>query len=74
MDGHSEFKLGFSKLLVKLDTMLYRLIFVTGPPLKSTKKLIWASLGVSRPICVNVDSLNPGFLYLIFSGGDQRKK
>ena len=38
--------------------------FLTGTP---PKKLILARLGVSRPIYVNVDSLNKGFPY--FLGG-----
>ena len=42
-----------------------------GSPLKSSKykKLIWARLGVSGPIYVNVDSPNLGFPYFIFLGG-----
>ena len=46
------------------------------PPLKvqGTKKLIWARLGVSRPIYVNVDSPNLGFQYFNFWGGYQWKK
>ena len=46
------------------------------PPLKvlSTKKLIWARLGVSRTIYVNVDSPNLGFTYFNFLGGYQFKK
>ena len=32
--------------------------FFTGDPPKSAEKLIWARLGVSRPIYVNVDSPN----------------
>ena len=45
------------------------------PPLKvqGTKKLIWARLGVSRPIYVNVDSPNLGFPYFNFLGGYQLK-
>ena len=37
-------------------------VFLTGTPLKvlNTNKLIWARLGVSRPIYVNVDSPNLG--------------
>ena len=39
------------------------MVFLTGPPLKvlSTNKFIWARLGVSRTIYVNVDSSNLGF-------------
>ena len=50
--------------------------FFTGTPLKvpSTNKLIWARLGVSRPIYVNVDSANLGFLYFNFLGGYQLNK
>ena len=42
--------------------------FSLVPPLKvlSTEKLIWASLGVSRTIYVNVDSLNLGFPHFNF--------
>ena len=40
----------------------------------STKKLIEARLGVSRPIYVNVDSPNLGFPYFNFLGGYQWKK
>ena len=48
----------------------------TGTPLKvlSTKKLIYARLGVSRPIYVDVDSPNLGFTYFNFLGGYQLKK
>ena len=52
----------------------YRVDFLTGPPLKSTKKLISARLGVSRTIYVNVDTPNLGFTYFNFLGGDQLKK
>ena len=48
--------------------------FFTGPsPLKvlSTKKLIWARLGVSGTSYVNVDSPNLGFTYSNFLGGYQ---
>ena len=50
--------------------------FPLVPPLKvpSTKKLIWARLGVSRPIYANVDSPNIGFPYFNFLGGYQWKK
>ena len=50
--------------------------FFTGTPLTvpSTKKLIYARLGVSRPIYVNVDSPNLGFPYFNFLGGYQLKK
>ena len=51
----------------------YRVIFFTGTPLKSTEKLIWARLGVSRPIYVNVDSPNLGFPYFNFLGGTSEK-
>ena len=46
-------------------------MFSLGLPLKylSTKKLIWARLGVSRTIYVNVDSPNLGFTYFNFLGG-----
>ena len=52
----------------------YRVIFFTGTPLKSTEKLIWARLGVSRPIYVNVDSPNLGFTYFNFLGGTRETK
>ena len=47
-----------------------------GLPLKvlSTEKLIWARLGVSRTIYVNVDSPNLGFPYFNFSGEALCKK
>ena len=50
--------------------------FSLVPPLKvqSTKNLILARLGVSRPIYVNVDSPNLGFPYFYFLGGYQLKK
>ena len=50
--------------------------FSLGLPLKclSTKKLILASLGVSRRIYVNVDSPNLGFPYFNFLGEAQCKK
>ena len=54
--------------------LIYRVFFFTGTPPKSTKKLIWARLGVSRPIYVNVDSPNLGFPYFNFLGGYQLKK
>ena len=41
-------------------------VFYTGPPPKSTKKLILARLGVSWTIYVNVDSPNQGFPYFNF--------
>ena len=41
---------------------------------QSTKKLIQAWLGVSRPIYVNVDSPNLGFTYFNFLGGVPVKK
>ena len=37
------------------------------------KKLILARLGVSRPICDNVDSPNLGFPYFNFLGGTSEK-
>ena len=45
----------------------YRVVFLTGPPLKvlSTKQLILARLGVSRTIYVNVDTPNLGFTYRV---------
>ena len=48
-------------------------VFFTGTPLKvlSTKKLIQARLGVSRPRYVNVESPNLGFPYFNFVGGYQ---
>ena len=49
-------------------------VFYTGPPPKSTKKLILARLGVSWTIYVNVDSPNLGFPYLNFLGEAQCKK
>ena len=50
--------------------------FSLVPPLKvpSTKKLIQARLGVSRPIYVNIDTPNLGFPYFNFLGGYQLKK
>ena len=56
--------------------MIQGVFFSLVPPLKvlSTKKLIWAKLGVSRPIYVNVDSPNLGFTYFNFLGGYQLKK
>ena len=54
-------------------TQIYTGCFFSSlvPPLKvpSTKKLILARLGVSRPIYVNVDSPNLGFPYFNFLGG-----
>ena len=52
------------------------MFFLTGNPPKSSKykKLIWARLGVSRPIYVNVDSPNLGLPYFNFLGGYQWKK
>ena len=49
-------------------------VFYTGPPPKSTKKLIYARLDVSRTIYVNVDSPNLGFSYFNFLGEAQSKK
>ena len=54
------------RFLVKLK---YRVFFLTGTPLKSTKKLIEAGLGVSGPIYVAVDSPNQGFPYFNFLWG-----
>ena len=50
--------------------------FSLGLPLKfpSTEKLIWARLGVSGTIYVNVDSPNLGFPHFNFLGGYQLKK
>ena len=50
-------------------------LFSLVPPLKglSTEKLIWARLGVSRTIYVNVDSPNLGFPYFNFLGGTSEK-
>ena len=59
----------WSVLIFSEIVMQYTGCFVfTGTPLKvlSTKKLIWARLGVSRPIYVNVDSSNLGFPYFDF--------
>ena len=55
---------------------MYRVFFSLVPPLKveSTEMLIYARLGVSRPIYVNVDSPNLGFPYFNFLGGYQLKK
>ena len=49
--------------------------FTLGLPLKvpSTKKLIWARLGVSRTIYANVDSPNLGFPYFNVFGDPQCK-
>ena len=46
-------------------------VFFNWYPLKvlSTKKLILARLGVSRPIYVKVDTPNLGFTYFNFLGG-----
>ena len=51
--------------------------FSLVPPLKilSTEKLIYARLGVSWPIYINIDSPNLGFPYFIFfRGGPVEKK
>ena len=50
--------------------------FFAGAPKKvlNTEKLIWARLGVSRAIYVNVYSPNLGFPYFNFLGGHQSKK
>ena len=61
-------------LMIKLvENWSYRVFFSLIPPLKvpSTDKLIWARLGVSRPIYVNVDSPNLGFPDFNFLGGYQ---
>ena len=51
-----------SPLQFFLDALtIYRVIFFTGTPPKSTEKLILARLGVSWPMYVNVDSPNLGF-------------
>ena len=49
---------------------------MTGAPpkSKSTEKLIWARLGASRTIYVNVDSPNLGFPYFNFLGAHQTQK
>ena len=54
-------------------SIIQGVFFFTGTPLKvpRTNKLIWARLGVSRPIYVNVDSPNLGFPYFNFLGGYQ---
>ena len=54
----------------------YMVFFSLVPPqtVPSSKKLILARLGVSRPIYVNVDSPNLGFPYLDFLGGYRWKK
>ena len=54
----------------------YRVFFKLGLSLKiqSTKKLIYAGLGVSRTIYVNVDSPNLGFPYFNILGEAQCKK
>ena len=54
----------------------YRVFFSLVPPLKvrSTKKLSWARLSVSRPIYVNVDSPYLGCPYFNFYWGYQWKK
>ena len=60
-----------------IDTDTYRAFFHWYPPktfrlkVPSTKKDIWARLGVSRPMYVNVDSPNLGFQYFYFLGGYQ---
>ena len=46
---------------------IYRVIFLTGSKVQSTKKLIYARLGVSRTIYVNVDTPNLGFTYFNFN-------
>ena len=61
-----------------LEMLSYRVFFLLGLPSKvlSTEKLIYARLGVSRTIYVNVDSPNLGFTYFNFlgGGGGQLKK
>ena len=54
-------------------TLFLFLFVVTSPPL-STEKLIYARLGVSRQIYVNVDSPNLGFPNLNFLGGTSEQK
>ena len=44
----------------------YRVVFLTGPPLKSSKYRKVKRFGVSRTIYVNVDSPNLGFTYFFF--------
>ena len=63
------------KMKVQISN-LQDVFFSLVPPLKvpSTKKVILARLGVSRPIYVNVDSPTLGFLYFNFLGGYQLKK
>ena len=58
-------------LRICVTHLIYRVFFVTVAPPKSTKKLIWARLGVSRMIYINVDSPNLDFPYLNFSGEAQ---
>ena len=58
---------------INLDTGWF---FSLVPPLKvqNTEKLVWARLGVSWTIYVNVDSPNLGFPYLNFLGEAQCKQ
>ena len=62
--------------LYNVNIPIYRVFFYTGPHLKvlSTQKLIWARLGVSRTIYVNVDSPYLGFPYFKVFGEAQCKK
>ena len=56
---------------------IYRVFFSLVLPLivPGTKKLIYARLGVSRTIYVNVDSLNLGFFILqLFRGVTVKKE
>ena len=55
-----------------LWTYIQGVFFNWYPPKSiSTKKLIWARLGVSRLIYINVDTPNLGFPYFNFLGGYQ---
>ena len=60
----------------RCSLMIQGVFFFTGTPPKISKykKLISASLGVSRPIYVNVDSPNLGFPYFYLLGEAQWKK
>ena len=69
------FILSMETLYRDVNIFIYRSFFTLGLPLKvpSTKKLIWARLGVSRTIYVNVDSPDLGFPYFNFLGEAQCK-
>ena len=65
----------------KKHPVQYSIFYRTGcffhwyPPKSSKyKKVIYARLGVSRPIYVNVDSPSLGFTYFNFLGGNQWKE